>query len=133
MFEYHGWISLRSTAAATDDEPPLRLPEIEALIAEFAGYGLMDLRPMNVGYYLHMGGHPNHGAALRPRLVELFRRIGELAPGSYGLLHTQDDEDQEHPQDFLVYRMVRGVVTVEIDPHLSPVIPTLEDQWEHTP
>jgi hypothetical protein len=47
VFEYHGWIALRSTAEALHDEPPLRLGEIQAVVDEFAGYALMDLQPMN--------------------------------------------------------------------------------------
>ncbi|MFC8531539.1 Imm7 family immunity protein [Nocardia sp. NPDC057227] len=132
MFEYHGWISLRSTAAAVDDEPPLRLREIEASVAEFAGYALMDLRPMNVGYYLHLGGQPNRSGTWGPALVGLFRRIGELAPGSYGLLYVHDDEDPEYAGVFRVYRMVRGAVTVGTDELLSPVIPMLEDPYPAT-
>ncbi len=30
MIEYHGWIALRLTAEALDDELPLRLSEIQA-------------------------------------------------------------------------------------------------------
>lgn len=59
MFEYHGWITLRSTAEALDDEPPLRLDEIRALVGEFADYALMDLRPMSGTYYIHLGRSPS--------------------------------------------------------------------------
>ncbi|WP_225728934.1 MULTISPECIES: Imm7 family immunity protein [unclassified Nocardia] len=127
MFEYHGWISLRATAAAVDDEPPLPLAEIEVLVGELSGYALMDLRAMNGNHYVHMGGHPNHRGIHGDRLITMFRRIGELAPGSYGLLYVRDDEDPHHPTEFRVYRMVRGAVTEQADTLLSPVIPVLED------
>lgn len=124
MFEYHGWIALRSTAEAVDDEPPLRLGEIQALVDELAGYALMDLQAMNGTYYVHVGGNPNrrgvHGAAV----IDLFTQVGRLAPGSYGLLYVHDEVDA----DFRVFRLVRGVVTEHADSFLSPVIPTLEDR-----
>lgn len=127
MFEYHGWITLRATAEALDDEPPLRLGEIQSLVDKLAGYALMDLQPMNGIYYIHLGGNPNrsgrHGAAV----VDLFAKVGRLAPGSYGLLYVHDDEHPEHMPDFRVFRLARGVVTEHADHLLSPVIPALED------
>src|SRR5262245_52020072 len=80
MFEYHGWITLRSTAEAVDDEPPLRLTEIQALVNELDGYALVDLRPMNGGYYIHLAGCANHRGAHGPALIALLVNVGQLAP-----------------------------------------------------
>jgi hypothetical protein len=128
MFEYHGWITLRSTAEALDDEPPLRFDEIQALADELAGYALVDLQPMNGEYYLHVGGNPNHRGRHGGAVVDLFAKVGQLAPGSFGLLYVHDDEDPEHRLCFRVFRLVRGTVTEHADHLLSPVIPTLEDE-----
>ncbi|MGK3208469.1 Imm7 family immunity protein [Amycolatopsis sp. MEPSY49] len=127
MFEYHGWITLRSTAEALDDEPPLRLGEIEALVDESADYALMDLQPMNGTYYIHLGGNPNRRGQHGRAVIDLFAEVGRLAPGSYGLLYVYDNEDPEHMLSFRVHRLVRGTVTEHADHLLSPVIPTLED------
>ena len=129
MFEYHGWITLRSTAEAVDDEPPLRLEEIKDLVNELAGHGLMDLRQINGGYYVHLGGFPNHRGTQGSEVINLFAKVGHLAPGSYGLLYVHDDEDPECQLNFRVFRLVRGTVTEHDDQFLSPVIPTLEDEW----
>jgi hypothetical protein len=129
MFEYHGWITLRSTPEAVDDEPPLRLTEIQALVDELAGYALVDLRQMNGEYYIHLGGCPNHRRAHGQALIDLFAKVGQLAPGSYGLLYVHDDEDPQHELDFRVFRLVRGAVTEHADHLLSPVISTLEDEY----
>ncbi|MFB9924265.1 Imm7 family immunity protein [Amycolatopsis halotolerans] len=128
MFEYHGWISLHSTAEAVDDEPPLRLGEIQALVDDLAGYALIDLQPMNGSYCIHLGGHPNHRGQQGAEVIELFAKVGRLAPGSYGLLYVHDDEHPEHHSGFRVFRLVRGEVTEHADHLLSPVIPTLEDE-----
>ncbi|MFJ7219407.1 Imm7 family immunity protein [Amycolatopsis sp. NPDC098790] len=127
MFEYHGWITLRSTAEALDDEPPLRLDEIRTLVDELAGYALMDFQPMNGTYYIHLGGNPNRRGQHGAEVVDLFAKVGQLAPGSYGLLYLHDDEDPEHMLSFRVFRLARGMVTEHADHLLSPVIPTLED------
>jgi hypothetical protein len=129
MFQYHGWAALRSTPEAVDDEPPLRLAEIGALVDELAGYALMDLRPMNGEYYIHMGGSPNRRGTHGSAVIDLLRKVGQLAPGSYGLLHVYDDESPPHDNSFRVFRLARGVVTEHADTLLSPVIPTLEDAW----
>ncbi|MEV6880033.1 Imm7 family immunity protein [Amycolatopsis sp. NPDC051128] len=119
---------LRSAAEVLDDEPPLRLGEIRALVDEFAGYALMDLRPMNGTYYIHLGGNPNHRGQHGEAVVGLFAKVGQLAPGSYGLLYVHDDEHPAHMLSFRVFRLVRGTVTEHSDHLLSPVIPTLEDE-----
>ncbi|MGW4467747.1 Imm7 family immunity protein [Micromonospora sp. NPDC004704] len=129
MFEYHGWITLRSTAEAVDDDPPLRFEEIQDLVNDLAGHGLTDLRPINGEYYVHLGGFPNHRGTRGSEVIDLFTKIGQLAPGSYGLLYVHDDEDPEHELNFRVFRLVRGTVTEHPDHLLSPVIPTLEDEY----
>jgi hypothetical protein len=129
MFEYHGWITLRSTAEAVEDEPPLRLAEIQQLVNEFAGHGLTDLRPINGDLQLHVGGHRNHRGSQDTDVIELFAKVGSIAPGSYGILYVHDDEDPEHDLEFRIFRLVRGIVTDHADHLLSPVIPTVEDEF----
>ncbi|MBO4165024.1 MULTISPECIES: Imm7 family immunity protein [Micromonospora] len=128
MFEYHGWITLRSTAEAVDDDPPLRLDEIQDLLDGLTGHGLVDLRPVNGAYHVHLGGFPNHRGTFGADILDLFTRIGQLAPGSYGLLYVHDDEDPGHELAFRVFRLARATVTEHADRLLSPVIPTLEDE-----
>ncbi|GLY38139.1 hypothetical protein Amsp01_041630 [Amycolatopsis sp. NBRC 101858] len=127
MFEYHGWITLRATAEALDDESPLRLDEIRALVDGLADYALMDLQPMNGTDYIHLGGSPNRRGQHGAEVIDLFAKVGQLAPGSYGLLYVHDDEHPEHRLSFRVFRLARGRVTEHTDDLLSPVIPTLED------
>jgi hypothetical protein len=98
-------------------------------VDEFGDYALMDLRPMNDTYYLHLGGCPNHRGTHGPALINLFVAIGKLAPGSYGLMYVYDDEDPVHTEGFRIFRLVRGTVTEHADSLLSPVVPTLEDEY----
>lgn len=84
---------------------------------------------MNGRYYVHLGGCPNRRGTHGPALIELFAQVGQLAPGSYGLLYVHDDEDPKHGLDFRVFRLARGAVTEHGDRFLSPVIPTLEDEY----
>jgi hypothetical protein len=83
---------------------------------------------MNGHYYIHLGGFPNRRGTWGPAVIDLFAKVGHLAPGSYGLLYVHDDEDSEHMLNFRIFRLVRGTVTEHADLLLSPVIPTLEDE-----
>jgi len=128
VLEYHGWVTLQ----ATDDETSLleRIVErVHRAVRDFGEIDLVDLRWVNGVPMLHLGGMDKHGATMAPELLELFTRIGELAPGSYGLLHVWDDQDLQNDNEFRVHRMARGQVTDFSDTLLSPVAPTIVDVY----
>jgi len=58
--------------------------EIQAVVDELVGYALMDLRPMNAWYYIHLGGCPNHCGTHGPAVIDLFAKVGQLARGHTG-------------------------------------------------
>jgi hypothetical protein len=60
-------------------------------------------------------------------VLEAWRTIGQLAPGSYGLLYVHDDEDAGRDNSWVVYTMTRGMVAERSDTWLSPVVPVLQD------
>jgi hypothetical protein len=99
---------------------------IRQRIVQFTKVGLAELRYMNGTPFVHLGGFNNHRD---DAVVELFMRVGTVAPGSFGLLHVLDDEDPEHANDVQVLSLVRGRVTWSTESRLSPCIPTLEDSW----
>ncbi|PZG13252.1 Imm7 family immunity protein [Nonomuraea aridisoli] len=126
MFEYHGWVTIRDTAGPEEDPARLtrQIEEIQERLARLGDYGLLDLRWMNGTPFLHLAGNPNRRGAWGQEIIGLFARVGEIAPGSFGLLYVLDDESDEEVR---VFRMARGEVTEHADPFLSPVVPTLED------
>ncbi|WP_410587350.1 immunity 7 family protein [Amycolatopsis sp. lyj-23] len=132
MFEYHGWVTIQATASGDDDAALLErlVDRVHRAIRDAGDFDLVDLRWSGGIPMLHFGGFDKHGGALATELLNLFTRAGELAPGSYGLLHTWDDQDTENDNNFRVYRMARGQVTEREDPHLTPVAPTILDTYE---
>ncbi|MEE1788796.1 Imm7 family immunity protein [Streptomyces sp. SP17BM10] len=131
MFEYHGWINVLESADADDgshDDARLRLivERIDERIRELDSPYLVDLRWMNAGAFVHLGGCPNHRD---DSIVAFFREVGQLAPGSYGLLHVRDDEEPDRENEVTVIRMVRGRLSTHTEPLLSPCIPVLEDPY----
>lgn len=66
-------------------------------------------------------------------MLEFFRWIGTIAPGSYGLLYYWDDEDSrgaEYRNQYRVLVMTRGTVAEQADPFLSPCEPTIDDPFD---
>ncbi|MCO5968955.1 Imm7 family immunity protein [Actinoallomurus soli] len=61
-------------------------------------------------------------------VIDTFRRVGEVAPGSYGVLYLRDDEDptgKANESQVLVMR--HGLVSQQSDSFLSPCVPMIED------
>ncbi|ONF62770.1 immunity 7 family protein [Amycolatopsis keratiniphila] len=132
MFEYHGWVTIQASPSGDDDAALLEriVERVHRAVRDFDDGDLLDLRWAAGVPVLHLGGMDKHGTAIAPELVDLFTRVGDLAPGSYGLLHVWDDQDPEHDNEFKVYRMARGLVTERGDEHLSPVAPTVMDGYQ---
>ncbi|MEV7520125.1 Imm7 family immunity protein [Streptomyces sp. NPDC091371] len=130
MFEYHGWITIRESPG-DDDEARLAaiVEELGQRVEQLAPRYLLDLRWMNGTPSVHLGGHTNHSHSASD-VLDFFAHVGAVAPGSYGLLHIRDDEDERgHENDFRVIRLARGQVSDHIEPLLSPCIPALEDPF----
>lgn len=133
MYEYHGWVTVATSAAQDGEDPALLERMVERVtraVRDFTDADVVDLRWVNGVPMLHLGGLAKHGAVIGPELLELYRRVGELAPGSYGLLHVWDDQDTLRDNEFRVYRMVRGQVAERTDELLSPVAPTIIDPYD---
>lgn len=132
MFEYHGWITVKSSPGEEEDEdtlPRSLRSGIETLLAGLAeGTGLTHLQAVNGDTQIHLGGFTNHRGGQGSEIIEAFGRIAAMAPGSYGLLYVWDDEDPEVDRnEFQVFVMRRGTVTRQADTFLSPRVPAIED------
>lgn len=133
MFEFHGWAVIReSFDEANEDEDVLK-----AIVAELSEQirahpwvnGPCRLEVVNGAYHLWTTGVFNHRGDRGEELLELFRWIARMAPGSYGLLYVYDDEAENLPErvGFQVWRLARGQLLRHQDPFLSPYFPVVED------
>jgi len=118
VFEYHGWATLRE-AEEIDcpiNDPAragdcLRTTTLNSIGSLLESDGLRnvwqraELSSANGAWHLHLSGYRNHRQAL---VLETWGRIGELAPGSYGLLYVQDDEDPERNNEWVAGGPLRG-------------------------
>jgi hypothetical protein len=132
MFEYHAWVTVQSSAG--DEEDTGEDAAFEAVEREIqsldGGTTAVSLRWVNGMAQLHMSGFLNHASGEGQQVVDTFRRVGQVAPGSYGLLYIRDDEDpQGRRNEFQVIVMRRGQTFTEKDSFLSPCIPVIEDEY----
>jgi hypothetical protein len=129
MFEYHGWLVVQTSAY---DEEVADLDQAKARVEyEIAnleqGTGLTNLQWVNGQAQLHIAGFKNHRGAHGDLVIDTFTRIGEIAPGSYGLLYFRDDEQPGRENEFQVLAMRKGTISEQSDPFLSPCLPMIED------
>lgn len=135
MYEYHGWITVRpffDNSEHWDEEEILNkiVEQIRQHIIELNwGHGVLDIRAINAEYHVWASGYHNHKPLEQDTPVELFKYIGALAPGSYGVLYVLDDYDMEDENynNFKVYVLKKGQLSEHQDPFLSPFIPTVEN------
>jgi hypothetical protein len=131
MFEYHAWMVIHSSPG--DEEYEDLQAAFDAAERELQpirkGTTAISLRWVNGMAQLQMSGFLNHRSGEGQRVIEAFQRIGELAPGSYGVLFARDDEDPGGRQnEFQVLVMRRGSSLTVADGFLSPYIPVVEDE-----
>jgi hypothetical protein len=139
MYAVHGWATIWPTYKNDDTVDDL-LDQMDALRDQIADriqhLGLdrteqrmnpfAEIRPLNNEIHLWLSGNNNH-AQWHEAIMDLFSDIANVAPGSYGLLYTENDEDPEHPNQFRVWVLARGAFVERGDPFLSPRFPVVED------
>ncbi|WP_339222089.1 Imm7 family immunity protein [Paenibacillus sp. FSL W7-1332] len=133
MYEYHGWATIRESSSFEDDEEKYSLivQDIRKYFDEIEWpSGVLDLRAVNGDYQVWIAGLNNHKPVTKHNPIEVLRKIGELAPGSYGVLYIRDSDDAELFNEFKVYTLIRGEIMEHNDPFLSPFIPKIEDAYE---
>ncbi|MBE0339501.1 Imm7 family immunity protein [Paenibacillus sp. 23TSA30-6] len=133
MFEYHGWATIRESSSFEDDDEKLILviQEIQNFLNELDWpSGVLDLRAVNGDFQLWIAGLNNHKPTAKHNPIELLKKVGEFAPGSYGILYVRDSDDMKLFNEFRVHTLIRGELTEHTDPFLSPFIPKVEDDYE---
>lgn len=133
MIELHGWVTVRETYKASYDEED----HIDMIVAQIQDeidklcWFQPQIKAMNGEWFLQFSLYSNRKDSRSQEIFGLYRSIGEIAPGSYGLIYLYDDEDREGRENqFQVYMLARGCVEEREDLYLSPVIPVIEDQDE---
>jgi hypothetical protein len=130
-YEFHGWATIRYHTHDTDGKLQDECWKvIEEHIPSLPVPKMVHLQRYNGCDSLHIAGQHNHkGSAY---VIELFKWIAKIAPGSYGILYVQDAEDEKYHNEFRVWRLCRGELKEYDDPFLSPYVPIVEDEYDES-
>jgi hypothetical protein len=135
MFEFHGWAIIRESPKNSDDTEK----NIKNIIMDISNFikklnwenNILEVKELNGSYHFYTTGLLNHRSQEVEELMDLYKYISKIAPGSYGLLYTYNDEDKNgFDNEFRVIVLRRGKLQIKEDNYLSPFIPTLEDEFE---
>lgn len=134
MIELHGWVTVRETYKATYDEEEHMDIIIEKIKREIENLSWFkpQIKALNGECFLEFTLFANRKNPQTQEVFGLYKRIGELAEGSYGLIYLYDDEDKGRENEFQVFSLSRGTVKEFRDSYLSPIIPTVEDKEQRS-
>ena len=131
MFSVFGWATISCSTNEIDQaEDKKILEKLDEQIEKYRIDGLIEIR-----LYKTLNGSLNALSIVGSRnhryekIIDLYRWLADNATGSYGLLYIHDDESN-FENEFRVLRLARGKISVESDPFLSPIIPTVEEHYE---
>lgn len=141
MYSVHGWATIWPSYKNDDTvDNMLDDDQMDALRRKIADHiqelGLnrteqqmhpfAEIRALNYTTHLWLSGSNNH-AVWHETIMDLFTFLATVAPGSYGLLYVENDEDPGHANRFRVWVLARGAFVERGDPFLSPHFPVVED------
>lgn len=130
MVEFHGWATIRYHTHDTHQSSQDQCwKKVEDHISSLPVPKMVHCQRYNGCDSLHIAGQHNHEAEY---VIELFRWIAQIGPGSYGILYFLDDEDKQYENEFRVWRLCRGELKEYDDPFLSPFVPTVEDEYDES-
>ncbi len=127
MVEMHGWITIRDTFHATDEDNTSAIVDRINKELEKLKYYTSSVKWMNGSGYLQYSLYTNHWSDDCKEILNIYDLVSNKAVGSYGLLYVYDDEAEKEGDSFVVYKLARGKVERIVDTLLSPFIPTIED------
>ncbi|NQX67328.1 hypothetical protein HQN90_14500 [Paenibacillus alba] len=131
MFEYHGWATIRESTA---DDDEIKLLNAVNRIHEYINdlkwdSGVIDLKAVNGEFHFWLSGLDNHRPSGKYDPIEIYKFIGSISPGSYGLLYFKDSDDINNQNNmFKVVTLKRGRIMEMEDMLLSPIIQEIEDE-----
>ncbi len=131
MVELHGWALLRESFAIDNEDDHIERiinclsQEIKKLKIDEK---LLRLDYCNGEAFVTATKFANHFSDDIKEIIDFFKRITRIAPGSYGLLYLHNDEDTNGFHNaFQVFVLSKGEFKLQQDPFLSPYIPMVEE------
>lgn len=132
MIEFNGWISVGLDSVFDGRSMVVDLKQFEETMKPLiVGFNMdnqfIELRRMNGLFVYFIGGAHNHRLNYLESVIEIYEKIAELAPSSFGLLYVRFPDDEVYWNKYRVFRLAKGLITEQEDTLLSPCDPVIED------
>lgn len=130
MIEVNGWVSIYTTTNGEEKPKVLEnsILEINKLLKSFNIINqFFEIKLLNGSYTLFIGLNHNHDNGYSDSVYKLLSEIARIAIGSYGLVYLRLLEDDTNSNNYKIYKLAKGKVTIEVDELLSPCVPVIED------
>lgn len=131
MVELHGWALIRESFTADSEED--NIGRIVSSLSQEIKKLEIDEKLLRIVYCngeasVTATKFANHFSDDIKGIINFFKHITLVAPGSYGLLYLHDDEDTNgFDNAFQVFVLSKGCFELHQDSFLSPYIPVVED------
>lgn len=128
MFEFHGWIVLKSLSHAEFQKAKIDIEQFDKDTSKLQKRFLKQAEKLGVSEFVHAGNSLNTFISFSVQglrnhcwteVFELYVWVAKQGRGSYGLLHVLDGEGENYP-DWHVWKLQDGQLTEHGDPYFSP-------------
>lgn len=130
LVELYGWLSISEKYEDEDSYSEEFLQTIMKRVKEIVSNSKfdVDLQYMNGIPFINTAFSSNHRTPQIDEIIETYKKISEIATGSYGLIYLRDDEDRIYYNAFQKYIFKRGNCSFISDTDFSPCIPEIEEE-----
>jgi len=130
MIEFNGWITVYSDSDELDVivQDKKLITDLENILHEFKAQNqFCEIKMINGFVNLFVGGRHNHDNGYSDDLLKVLQEICEIASESFGIIYVRWPEDEISWNQYKVYQIAKGKITIKDDVYLSPCNPVIED------
>ncbi|WP_341902089.1 Imm7 family immunity protein [Fluviicola taffensis] len=130
MIEFNGWLTICSDSDELDiiAQDKKLIADVENILREFKTQNqLCEIKMINGFVNLFIGGGHNHDNGYSDDLLKILQEICQIASRSFGIIYVRWPEHEIHWNQYKVYQIAKGIITVKDDVYLSPCNPVIED------
>lgn len=130
MIEFNGWLTINSDSDELDviGLNKKLIADVENILHEFKAQNqFCEIKEINGFVNLFAGGRHNHDNGYSDDLLKILQKICEIASESFGIIYVRWPEDEINWNQYKVYQIAKGKITIKDDVYLSPCNPVIED------
>ncbi len=130
MIEFNGWLTICSDSDELDviGLNKKLIADVENIMLEFKAQNqFCEIKEINGFVNLFVGGRHNHDNGYSDDLLKNLEKICEIASESFGIIYVRWPEDEISWNQYKVFQIAKGKVTIKDDVYLSPCNPVIED------